>query len=102
MLLLASDYEGTPNVVLEAMAAGLPVVAGPVGDVPALLADVDHHLGLAGDVSGAALADEMALIGLDPARWREAATRNLRYVEHHHSVDVVTHQLLELYRDLRG
>ena len=37
LLLLTSDSEGMPNVVLEALAAGVPVVATAVGDLTQML-----------------------------------------------------------------
>jgi len=64
VFLLSSDYEGNPLSVLEAMAAGLPVVSTAVGGVPEL---VQHGAtGLlvpAGDAR--ALAEAMAQIGFD-------------------------------------
>jgi glycosyltransferase involved in cell wall biosynthesis len=39
VILLTSDFEGTPNIILEAMAKGLPVFATNVGENMNLLAD---------------------------------------------------------------
>jgi len=37
LFVLATAHEGSPNVVLEALACGTPVVATPVGSIPELL-----------------------------------------------------------------
>jgi glycosyltransferase involved in cell wall biosynthesis len=39
VLLLTSDHEGTPNVLIEAAATGLPVVSSSVGDCGELVVD---------------------------------------------------------------
>ncbi|QDU67430.1 glycosyltransferase [Engelhardtia mirabilis] len=50
VLLLTSHREGRPNVVLEALASGLPVVASAVGGTPELLANLPGSLAPDGDV----------------------------------------------------
>ena len=39
LLVLATRYEELPSVLIEGMAAGLPVIASRVGGIPALVED---------------------------------------------------------------
>ena len=65
-LLLTSDHEGTPNVILEAMAAARPVVATTVGGIGALVDP--HHTGfLCAPDDEAGLGAALAVLANDPA-----------------------------------
>jgi glycosyltransferase involved in cell wall biosynthesis len=66
-MVLASRYEGTPNALLEGMAAGLPCVATRAGGVPEVLAEGREGL-LVPVEDPAALAAAVRALVLDPAR----------------------------------
>lgn len=64
---LTSDWEGTPNVVLEALAAGLPVIATRVGGTPEVVDDGETGVLVeAGDSS--AIARASLELAADPER----------------------------------
>ena len=71
LLCLPSLHEGCPNVVLEALASGLPVVAARVGGVPELLPPSAGLLVAPGDPESLASALERALA----ERWDSPSIR---------------------------
>jgi glycosyltransferase involved in cell wall biosynthesis len=94
---LTSDHEGTPNVLLEAMASGLPVVASGVGGVPDIVRDGQTGFLVApDDVSGFAAA----LAGLVKNPWlrKEMGASARAFVEEHHSLHRLPNYLVGLYQ----
>jgi glycosyltransferase involved in cell wall biosynthesis len=96
LLLLTSDYEGTPNVVLEAMASGVPVIATRVGDVPELLGEGSRGRVVApGDIAGLVSAtDEL----LSNPQLRAGLARQAQiHVQSEHSQIALKDHLENLY-----
>lgn len=99
LYVLPSYAEGLPMGVLEAMAAGIPVVATPIGGIPDAVEDgVEGFLVPPGDID--ALADRiMRLLDSVGLRSAIAAAAGIK-VREQFSSDVVLSQVEDLYRHL--
>jgi glycosyltransferase involved in cell wall biosynthesis len=101
VLALPSRSEGIPRSVMEAMAAGIPVVAS---DIPGNRELVEHRrTGLlfpADDAEG--LANSIRYLLDHPAEAREMVMRARERMERHFSNSRMAEDYLSLYRELSG
>lgn len=100
LLALASRHEGLPTIVLEAWSCGCPVVAPPVGDLPALMADGGGQLAPSArpDDLAHALRAVLEAQRSDPAR-RAAESERLRRRTERYAWDVVTETYGRVYEE---
>ncbi|MFX0197459.1 MAG: glycosyltransferase [Candidatus Hodarchaeota archaeon] len=99
LFVLPSLSEGVPVSVLEAMSAGLPVVATEVGGNPDII--VNYETGIlvpSGDAD--ALADAICMLLGDPARFEAMGRRARERAKRLYSVETVVRQTENLYFDL--
>lgn len=95
---LLSDFEGSPNAVLEAMAAGRPVIASNTSGIPDLVQDgVTGYLVPPGDATAFASALEKMLNNPDR---EEMGAKGRKRVESQCGCQDSAARLLELYQQL--
>lgn len=86
VFVLSSDYEGLPLSILEAMAAGLPVISTNVGGVADIVTD-NGILVKPGDVE--ALAEKIAELALDEEKRALMGECSLRNVQQYDSAEFI-------------
>ena len=97
-LVLPSDFEGLPNVVLEAMAMARPVVSTRVSDVPALLEGAGF---LAERGRSAAIAEAIrSMQALSPDERRAMGGRGRARIEREYDLDLVAERFWNAHIDL--
>ena len=99
VVVLTSANEGSPVSLIEAMAAGRPVVATEVGGVPDLVEHgVNGMLGRAGDPS--ATAEAIAALLADPERRRVMGEAGRKRVRDAYTIDQLVSDMDRLYTEL--
>lgn len=100
IFILPSYYEGSPTVLLEAMACGVPVIATRVGGIPELIKDGKTGL-LVPPGDPKALAEAIVYL-LDNEKERRRLGKNGRkLVEKNHSIDKMVKKYLDIYKEVQ-
>jgi glycosyltransferase involved in cell wall biosynthesis len=95
---LPSTWEGTPTVVLEAMASGVPVVGTDVNGTADLVGHEETGL-LVPPGNPEALARALGALLEDPESARRRALAARQRVETHYSVAVMVDEKLKMYEE---
>ena len=99
LAVLSSLSEGSPNALLEAMSAGVPVVATNVGGIPEIVTDGESALLVpAGDVESMAAA--MAKLLTDTSLAQRFVERGRSLVLEKHSPTARAERLAGIYQSL--
>jgi colanic acid/amylovoran biosynthesis glycosyltransferase len=97
----SGDSDGIPVVLMEAMAAGVPVVSTTVSGIPELVKDGVSGL-LVAPRDGKGLADAIQRLLTDAELRSRLAVAARKTVEEHFDVDAETETLLGLFRKAAG
>jgi len=100
ILMLTSDHEGLPMVLLEAMALKVPIIAHATGGIPVLL-DNGSCGALVEEHSPKGYAREVYRLSLSPMILSDITARALERVETHYSAEHNARAYLSQYNQIR-
>ena len=97
LTVLLSMREGTPNVLLESMACGVPVIASEVADNSIIVLNkVTGYIIPCGDEANAA-KDAVELL-LDPAKKKQMGSAAREHVQQNYSIGETARKMENIYR----
>lgn len=94
------DRDGIPNVLMEALVCGLPVVTTPISGIPELVEDGVTGLFVPPD-DAVALADALGRLLADPELARRLADQGRRTVLTRFDADAMAHRMVDLLGGVR-
>ncbi|GAI02580.1 unnamed protein product, partial [marine sediment metagenome] len=99
-LVLSSVWEGLPNVILEAMAAGLPIVATDIGGVRELVSDGENGF-LVPCQEPMLLAEAMMhLMAITEQKRTEMGKRGRTIVKKKYNINIIVKKWEALYEEV--
>lgn len=100
VLVIPSRYESFPYIVLEAAAAGIPMITCNVGGIPEIVAGTDTRIVPPEDV--AAIAEALTAAIEQPAEAVARARRLRTAVQEKFTVEKMTRDVVDFYRSASG
>jgi glycosyltransferase involved in cell wall biosynthesis len=98
-LILCSDHEGLPMVLLEAMALGVPVIAHATGGIPYVLRAGEYGV-LVHEHSTRGYSNALRAVADNPEETAKRARRAREHVQARYSIAGTAARYIELYRGL--
>jgi teichuronic acid biosynthesis glycosyltransferase TuaC len=99
LFIFPSRLEGMPNVLKEAGAAGIPIIASRVGGIPELLGEDERGL-LMPDISVKSLINCIQKANNISDETMQRCKRMKEYIEVNYSVEACTLKLIDIYQEV--
>jgi glycosyltransferase involved in cell wall biosynthesis len=95
LLLLASEFEGMPNTVLEAMSYGIPVIANATSTIPEIIKHKETGM-LFYNQNEEELVHHIQELMSDEALRKKLSVNGRKRVEQQHQIEPAAHKILQL------